>query len=659
MISFHLWESILGGFHMDSLAFTLRQRKILYLIQNSSDFITSGEVATALNVSSRTVRNDINVMNDIMAPYNARIISTNSKGFIFEADDPQLIRQISQIDVAFFTREERVRYLAFRLCESKNPLDLYDLEEEIFISHSALISDIQSLKKKYSYGEPNIRINIHGDSISLEQNEFKIRLLLLNLFHHDWDYDSDINAYYNHDFLDGDLLNIIMTKTPAILINHGLQLDDPTLKALELSLAIMHKRYCDNHILPDVLPPYNPKSNTGFIVQELFEIIENHTDICYVESEKNRIAQFISNVSLAPQKWSIADDSNQLISPFTIKETHKYLDFINEFYYVDFSKDKEFVGILQIFLQQLLSGHTTFQQFQSSYSPKETLTAEYELAWLFQYLSVDYMNRYLQESELSSLAVCFSGAIRHYLQEHPNRKLKAVLFSHRNMTSAWALKRHILESFQLYLDIIDILPLNYIDNYDFSGLDIVFTTIHKPISNKYRIKQIIINDSLDVETVADVKNIKLLSFNNIWPKTSSINYLLINAFFHENVDIKDELRLIEIMMQDFITDGIATEEHLLDITKREAISSFGIKPGLFFVYSVLPARKTKLSIMTLKHRMRWNGYRVSTIVMGTFSKEDSTLLFHLKLLLCNRDYDCELLRQLKSKNQIIEYLLKQ
>lgn len=644
---------------MESLAFTLRQRKILYLIQNSSDFITSGEVASALNVSSRTIRNDINVMNDIMAPFNARILSTNSKGFIFEADDPQMIRMMSQIDVAFFTREERVRYLAFRLCESEKPLDLYDLEEEIFISHSALISDIQTLKKKYSYGEPNIRINIHGNSISLEQNEFKIRLLLLNLFHHDWDYNSDINAYYNHDFLDGDLLNIITEKMPSITIKYGLQLDDPTLKALELSLAIMHKRYSDNHFLPDVLPPYNPKSNTGFIVNDLFEIIEAQTGIDYSESEKNRIAQFISNVSLAPQKWTIDNDNTQLVSPFAIKETYKYLDYINEFYNADFSKDTEFVGILQIFLQQLLSGHTTFQQFQSSYSPKETLTAEFELAWLFQYLSIDYMNRYLQESELNSLAICFSGAIRHYLQEHPGHKLKAVLFSHRNMASAWALKRHILESFQLYLDIVDILPLNYIDNYDFSGLDIVFTTIYKSIPDKFNVKQIIVNDSLDNETITDVKNIKLLSFNKIWSKPTSIHYLFINAFFHENVDIKDELRIIEIMMQDFISNGIATEEQLLDITKREAISSFGIKSGLVFVYSVLPAQKTKLSIMTLKHRMRWNGYRVSTVVMGTFSKEDSTLLFHLKLLLCNRDYDCELLRQLKSSNQIIEYLLKQ
>lgn len=628
------------------------------MIQNSSEYVTSGEIAAALNVSSRTIRNDIIAMNEIMEPFNARINSTNSKGFVFEAEDSEKIRQLSRIDAAFFTREERVRYLAFRLCESDEPINLYDLEEEIFISHSALLSDIQSLKKKYSYGEPNIRINIHGNSISIEKNELKIRLLLLNLFHHDWDYNSDINAYYNHDFLDIDLLNLVTEKTPSILIENGIQMDDPTLKALELLLVIMHERFANDHVFPVGLPQVNPRTASGKAVLEIFGFIEEHTGINYSDSEKNRIWEFISNVSLSPQRWVTGGHESVLISPFTVKETRAYLEHIRDFYGVDFSKDAEFVEILQMFLQQLLSGHTTFQQFQDSYSAKEMLTAEFELAWLFQYRSMDYMQRYLQEPELNSLAICFSGAIRHYLQENPDKKLRVVLFSHRNMVSAWALKRKILESYNLYLDIKDMLPVNFIDNYDFNDVDLVLTTVNKPLPKGCSVERIVIDDGLEASPISDTRMLKLQSFNKIW-KMPPINLeeLLRNSFCHENAEITEELRVIEIMMQDFISAGIATGNHLLDISKREALSSYGMKPGLVFVYSILPANETRVSILTLKHRIRWNGFRVSTVVMATFTEEERNLLFHLKIFLCNRNYDPDILRQLKKRDELVDYLI--
>ena len=93
---------------MEALDLSLRQRKILYMIRDRGSYITSGALADALKVSSRTVRNDIREMNLALAPYGAEILCTRSKGILFRAEDPGRIRRLSRIDVAFFTRAERI-----------------------------------------------------------------------------------------------------------------------------------------------------------------------------------------------------------------------------------------------------------------------------------------------------------------------------------------------------------------------------------------------------------------------------------------------------------------------------------------------------------------------------------------------------------------------
>lgn len=66
-------------------------------------------------VTARTIRNDIVEINHMLKPYQAEIISVQSKGYLFQAENPGIISQMNRIDYAFFTKEDRIRYLAFRL----------------------------------------------------------------------------------------------------------------------------------------------------------------------------------------------------------------------------------------------------------------------------------------------------------------------------------------------------------------------------------------------------------------------------------------------------------------------------------------------------------------------------------------------------------------
>lgn len=58
-----------------------REIKILHLLSNSKEMHTGQEIALLLNVSSRTVRNDIKNLNVLLPKYRAEIISQKGRGY--------------------------------------------------------------------------------------------------------------------------------------------------------------------------------------------------------------------------------------------------------------------------------------------------------------------------------------------------------------------------------------------------------------------------------------------------------------------------------------------------------------------------------------------------------------------------------------------------
>ena len=126
-------------FDMDkTLNLSLRQKKLLHIMQGTEGFITGNELARQLSVSPRTIRSDVAEINRTLAPHRAQILSERSKGYLYSAEDPNAIENMNRIDYAFFTKDDRIRYLAFRLCLSDEPLDMYDLEDEMYVSRTTL-----------------------------------------------------------------------------------------------------------------------------------------------------------------------------------------------------------------------------------------------------------------------------------------------------------------------------------------------------------------------------------------------------------------------------------------------------------------------------------------------------------------------------------------
>ena len=643
---------------MENLALSLRQRKILYTIQQQDSYITGKSLADMFKVTARTIRNDIVEINHILKPYRAEILSVQSKGYLFQAENPEEINQMNRIDHAFFTKEDRIRYLAFRLCLADEPLNLYDLEDEIFTSHTTLLYDLHAIKKNYAMSDPYIHMNLSKNEDSFEQDERKLRAVLLDLFHKGWDYNFKGNAFYGFHFLDEELISFLAEMLPKLLLKYNIYMEDPSLVALKLSLAIMYHRIQTGHLLASSVPII--KENTGIYLacRELFDILESYCKCSFSTVEKDEIYSFLFFMHVLDGNSIDSENASAYFGPVTLETANAYIQEVNRTFQIDFSNDKDFYKTLVLYLRELQSGKCIFSHQQNLTHIKRSLLGECEFAYLFQKFAVSYMGRMLNEIELTNLAVLFSGALSYYQALHPEKKLRTVLCCHENFTTNWALKRQILSRYHDYVEITDLLPIHSKDTFDFSDTDLILTTIGGKAGAFQEDKKILIDPNpgtnLDYLSVP----IQMYSMRKICHLPHfSTKELFSSAYWHERETFTDVFSIIEKLASDFIHDGIAQEQHLFDILSRETHFSFVLKPGIVLLSSHIPAAQTRLSFMSLDHRVMWNDYKIRVIVMALFRKEDILLLFYLKILFYSSSLDANTLKNLKSREEITHFFL--
>lgn len=645
---------------MPSLNLSLRQRKLLHILQYQNVLITGRELAKQLNVSPRTIRSDVAEINRILAPYNAEIHSEKSKGYIFKAQAPDRILEMNQIDTAFFSKEDRVRYLAFRLCLSDEALNIYDLEDEMFVSHTTLEHDLHFLKMKYVLSEPHIRLHQIKDTLEFESDEKKRRSILNRLFNEDWNYNTKGNAYYGYHFLNPEILDYIMDEIPLHLSKYQIEMEDSSLVSLNLAIAIMYHRTQSGHFLPDNNISSRTDTAAACATDSIFHSLEMQFICSFPQAEQDDIYQYITSgyrMNASPLTFQTVQN---YFEPVILEMAHSYLDKMKQVFRLDFSADEDFYITLLQYIRYLQTPIPTFNTQGNVDIAKENLMVEYELAYLFQDIALEYMGYYLNQTELLNMAHCLSGALEFLYRTHPELKLRTVICCHLNLTTTWALKRKILAAFDNYIHLTALLPVNAKSAYDFSTTDLVLVTVQKKITDNPTTDTIQISSFMAPSDYQNLSTyIQKRRIQQLCPVTNHTLFdLLVNAYWHEKETFSDRFTIIESMASDFIKDGIVSAKYLEDILRRDSITSYATRSGLLFLHSLVPAAETRLSIMTLEHRINWNSHKIRLIIMGTFKPSDEPLLFQMIYSFYDSSYDTKLWEALKTKEDILQYFCK-
>ncbi|MDD3402464.1 MAG: HTH domain-containing protein [Hespellia sp.] len=644
---------------MEPITLSLRQRKLLNLIQNQTTHITGQALAKQLNVSPRTIRSDIVEINRCLVSCDAKISAERSKGYYLECADVTGFQELFKTDDLLLTREDRIRYLTFQLCLSELPLNQYDLEDEMYVSKTTLENDIATLKRKYTLAPPHIELIHIGDTWEFEANEAKRRTLLNYLFHSDWDYNTTGNAYYSYHFLDDNIMDMIMKNTARLLLKYDFQIEDSNLVTLNLSLAIMYYRMMSGHTLPetDALPHDNVE--IWNLCEEIFAGLETELSCSFPPQEKDKIYQHLCNSHLLDASKLNFQTVAEYFDTNTLLMADSYLKLIDSAFHLDLSEDEDFyITLLQYIRHLKIPGHI----FNSQGNPnllRRNLLMESEIAYLFQQISSEYMGYYLDEADLLYLALCVSGALEGYWSNHPAQRIRTVICCHLNLPAIWAIKRKILCSFGNYINVTALMPINARSTYDFSDTDLVLTTVKKQITNQPHVQTLHISPDMTRRDYSEIQQFvsdTCLKFL-FRQQEKSLSGLLPAAYWHENLQVTGRFPIIEYLASDFISDHLVSPAYLEDLLRRESIYTYGFQPGALFLYSLVPAARTQLSVATLKHRILWNSSKIRVIIMACFAPSEEPLLLKLLHEIYIDHDNLDYFRKEHSKEELLDFFL--
>ena len=122
---------------------TKRQNMIMTIMNNQKDWIVGKDLAKLLNVSDRTIRNDIAAINEFYA--DTMIESNIRKGYRIQGEKVKRFIEETKKEIPE-TGEER-RWLILKTLVEHNQVNIYQLADQMCISEFSLENDMNKIRK--------------------------------------------------------------------------------------------------------------------------------------------------------------------------------------------------------------------------------------------------------------------------------------------------------------------------------------------------------------------------------------------------------------------------------------------------------------------------------------------------------------------------------
>lgn len=150
------------------------------------------------------------------------------------------------------------------------------------------------------------------------------------------------NAYYEYDFLNPDILDLIMEEVPLHLNRHSIQMEDVNLIALNLAVAIMYHRMLSGHPLPPCAPVPRPDPAACDATEELMDALEEKLKYVFSREERDEIYLNIASGHMLDSSLLNFETVKLYFEPVTIEMADIYLAEIKKVFRIDFSNDEDF-----------------------------------------------------------------------------------------------------------------------------------------------------------------------------------------------------------------------------------------------------------------------------------------------------------------------------
>lgn len=595
---------------------TKRQNMIISIMNRQKDWIIGKDLARLLNVSDRTIRNDIAAINDF---YKDTMIEANiKKGYRIQEEKVRnlIIATDKQMPE---TVEERRLFILEKLLKV-GQIHLYELSKEMCVSEFSLENDINKTRKLLG-NYPGLKIDRNSNMLRLSGEECEKRRLYEELILSDMSGNLlNINKIAEK-FSRFNLLKIKETLR-NIFLESQYEINEIQIPATVIHIGVILERNLSYHFLKNIECREKILETREYEISKLF--FEKISQMLLLKVPEEEIVDFAVYLNRGKKKGY---KENEQLEEIASEMVQHIIDEIKEYFDIDFSEDREFRLGLELHINSLLKRH--YEKIEIDNTCLEEVKRKYPLifemgVWVCKIIE-ERLKIIISENEISFIALHIGSA---YERANLRKKYKCILICPHNKMITDLCVQKIVNRFSERMEIIKC--MSYFEEADIlkNKPDFILTT--QPLTHTLEIMTAEVSMFFDYKDEAVVFQI-LNRLDQIRYK-NNFQFFILNLirekFFTVNMVEEQPEKIISAMCDNLYSRGYVTEGFKESVLKRETLSStsffhgFAIPHNMSNQYTIHSA----ISAAILKRPVKWGQYDVRLVLLLAITEENRNLL---------------------------------
>lgn len=609
---------------------TERQNEIIKLL-NQYHILSADKIAKMLNVSTKTIRNEIHKINS----------SLNLNYIISQKGTGYLINEQIQLEKEYAS-EQNIQYLILKKILNHDFYNFYELADELFISESNLQRHIKRVNEIIQKRNSSIKICRQQNQLYLNGTETEKRQITTYFLMNELNQYNFNLSMYQSLFLRIDILELQKIITEFNNAHH-LNLRDVEIISLVIHVALMLERVIrGNEIINEVdfvNDEYNHLSiQFANILQIRYEIKLNKSEIKYL------------SLLLAGKVPSIEENDINEVKQFI----QQLIIEINESFDVDLQQDSKFADnflIHLIGLKRRITNHT-FLNNPLIKELQKNFPVIYDMSVFIALKIQEFFSTQLYEDEIGYITLHLMAAIERL---HTSLHKKIVLIYPFGQAGYDYIVKKINHIHDLEIEIC--CQLSMFDAFQIKEYqpDLVISFVH--IEEKVGYPIYVCHNLLLEEDIENIYNI--LKGNHTFKK----NVFFEKELFHIYNDIENKEDVIHRLCESLYYKGYVDQQYEGLVLAREQIAPTAYGSMFAIPHAVKKAGfATRIAVALLDKPIDWNQQKVRLVFLFCLTKErneEFDLLFEKLVGLLDESKKVKELLKCKDYEEFLELFLSE
>lgn len=595
---------------------TKRQNMIMTIMNNQKDWIVGKDLAKLLNVSDRTIRNDIAAINEFYA--DTMIESNIRKGYRIQGEKVKRFIEETKKEIPE-TGEER-RWLILKTLVEHTQVNIYQLADQMCISEFSLENDMNKIRKLLDNYQ-GLKVIRQSNMLQLSGGEREKRHLYEELISYKisgnlWNLNKVAENFMRFDLLK------VKEFLKDIFEEFHYQMNEVRIPTLLIHVGVILERNFACHFLKEDEEQQGKYGREEYeISRHFFEKIGARLSLQVREAE---ICDFAIYLEHGKRKGYCEEEQLQGLASDLVQ--HIIVE-IREHFDIDFSEDCEFRLGLEVHTVSLLKRH--YANVEIDHTCLEEVKRKYPLifemgVWVCKIME-EHLNIIISENEISFIALHLGSA---YERANLRRKYRCLLICPHNQTVKDLCIQKIVNRFQDRMEIVGCMSYFEESLIREKNLDLILTT--QPVAHALDIETTEISmffaHTDEAAVFQTLNRLDQIRYRN------NFQFFILNLireeFFTANMAVEEPEKIISDMCDKLYARGYVKENFKEGVLKRERLSPTSFFHGFAIPHNMSHQETIHSAISTaiLKQPVQWGSYEVRFVLLLAITEENRNFL---------------------------------